>query len=103
MGPPHGPTPLSVPFSTHLFHLRERKALLVAYPSTSATRLWGKVGRAMAPSGPDVRSSASALSRLQRETRSSMYVDIPHCNLYAHGAAHDYYSPLQFMGCAVCV
>ena len=24
-------------FSTHLFHLRERKALLVAYPSTSAT------------------------------------------------------------------
>ena len=78
---PHGSPPWSdsvvALLSTHLFYLRERKALLVAYPSTSATRLWGKVGRAMAPSGHDVRSSAFALSRLQREMRSSMYVNIP--------------------------
>ena len=49
MGPPMVRLRCRTLFSTHLFHLRERKALLVAYPSTSAALSVGKMGRAMAP------------------------------------------------------
>ena len=42
MGPPMVRLRCRTLFSTHLFHLRERKALLVAYPSTSATLSVGK-------------------------------------------------------------
>ena len=65
-----------------------RKALLVAYPSTSATLSVGEVGRAMAPRADMTYGRArSALSRHERETRSSMYVNIPLEGTPARGEA----------------
>ena len=66
MGPP-GSSSVVALFSTHLFHLRERKALLVAYPSTSATLSVGE----WAARWPQERTRRTVervlLSRLVRE------------------------------------
>ena len=77
MGPPPWSASVVALFSTHLFYLRERKALLVAYPSTSATRLWGKWAAQWPQADTTYYRARFALPRLQREMRSSMYVNIP--------------------------